>query len=82
MDNSEQHYCPILKNGDFVRVKSNSDFRASQDGMVVQADDGCTVGLLFGYERDNQSPTELNITFTGLTEEWALNELDLDTVLH
>jgi hypothetical protein len=50
--------------------------------MVLQADDGCTVGLLFGYERDNQSPTELNITFTGLTEEWALNELDLDTVLH
>jgi hypothetical protein len=34
MDNSEQHYCPILKNGDFVRVKSNSDFRASQDGIA------------------------------------------------
>lgn len=82
MQTNQQHYSPVLKNGDFVRVKSNSDFRANQDGMVVQADDGCTVGFIFGYDRHNQSPSELNITFTGLTEEWSLDELDLNTLLH
>lgn len=79
--NSTQ-YCPVLKNGSFVRVKSDSEFRSGQDGMVVQADDGLSVGLVFGSDRYNQSPGDLGVTVTGLTEEWLLDELDLNSILH
>jgi hypothetical protein len=75
-------YSPILKHGSFVRVKGDSEFRSGQDGMVVHADDGLSVGLVFGSDRYNQSPTDLGITFTGLTEEWMLDELDLNSILH
>ncbi|KVP96777.1 hypothetical protein WJ97_12925 [Burkholderia ubonensis] len=73
---------PILQKGDFVRVKVSSDFRPGQDGMVVAADDGKAVGLMFACDRHNQLPADLGITFTGLTEEWQLSELDLTSACH
>lgn len=66
-----------LERGTFVRVKPDSEFRAGQDGMVMAADDGETVGLMFGYDRHNQS--QIGAT-TGLTEAWQLDELDLTSV--
>lgn len=69
----------VLKQGDFVRVKDDSDFRAGQDGMVVSPDDGQAVGLVFGYDRYNQSPATTGVVTTGLIEEWALTELDLSS---
>ncbi|KVP17141.1 hypothetical protein [Burkholderia ubonensis] len=75
-------HTPVLVKGDFVRVKAGSDFRAGQDGMVVAADDGTSVGLMFGCDRYNQSPADQGITVTGLTEEWQLSELDLASVSH
>lgn len=35
-----------LQKGDFVRVKSDSEFRPGQDGMVVEPSDGHSVGLI------------------------------------
>ncbi len=71
-----------LKPGDFVRVKADSEFRPGQDGMVVEAGGGDSVGLVFGFDRHNQGPDETGIVRTGLTEEWFLYELDLATVAH
>lgn len=45
--------------------------------MAVVADDGEAVGLLFGFDRHNQSALESGITSTGLVEE-----LDLDSIEH
>ncbi len=72
----------MIQQGDFVRVKVNSDFRPGQDGMAVVADDGTTVGLLFGFDRHNRSASELGITSTSLAEEWLLSELDLNSIEH
>lgn len=66
-----------LKIGDFVRVKRTGEFRPGQDGMVVDAGNGIEVGLMFGHDRFNRSPAQLGITFTGLIEAWAVDELDL-----
>ncbi len=60
-----------------MRVKASSDFRPGQDGMAVVADDGEAVGLLFGFDRHNQSALESGITSTGLVEE-----LELDSIEH
>jgi hypothetical protein len=73
---------PILHKGDFVRVKAGSEFRAGQDGMVTDADDGQSVGLLFGCDRHNRQPEDLGVTVTGLTEAWLLAELDLASISH
>lgn len=73
---------PVLQKGDFVRVKACSDFRPGQDGMVTDADDGTSVGLLFGCDRHNRCPAETGVTVTGLTEMWQLAELDLNSVSH
>lgn len=73
---------PILKEGDFVQVRADSSFRPGQDGMVVEADDGKTVGLMFGCDRHGRGPFELGITFSALTEAWDLTELDLGSVSH
>lgn len=71
-----------LQRGDFVRVKATSDFRPGQDGMAVSSDDGEAVGLVFGCDRHNRLPSELDITSTMLTEEWLLDELDLSSIAH
>ncbi len=71
---------PVLRPGNFVRVKQGSDFRGGQDGMVTAADDGELVGLMFGCDRNNQLPADLGVTVTGLTEAWELDELDLATI--
>ncbi len=71
-----------LHRGAFVRVKATSDFRPGQDGMVVDAGDGIEVGLLFGCDRYNRGPDQLGITFTGLTEAWTADELDLTDIAH
>ncbi len=71
-----------LQVGTFVRVKADAEFRAGQDGMVTCAGDGLHVGLVFGYDRNNTSPDKLGITYTGLTEEWSLTELDLASAEH
>ncbi len=73
---------PVIQKGDFVRVKASSDFRPGQDGMALVADDGETVGLLFGSDRHNRSASELGITATSLVEEWLLGELDLSSIEH
>ncbi|KWA84239.1 hypothetical protein WL29_23040 [Burkholderia ubonensis] len=75
-------YTPVLRPGDFIRVKESSDFRPGQDGMVMVADDGEAVGLMFGCNRHNQLPKELGVCFTALTEEWLLSELDLESAIH
>jgi len=71
-----------LQNGDFVRVKLNSEFRPGQDGMVVEASAGVSVGLVFGFDRFGRAPVDTGVVMTGLTEEWFLDELDLSTVAH
>lgn len=75
-------YAPVLRPGDFIRVKESSDFRPGQDGMVVDADDGEAVGLMFGCDRHNQLPEDLGVCFTALTEAWLLSELDLQSASH
>ena len=75
-------HTPVLQKGDFVRVKESSDFRPGQDGMVMAADDGEAVGLMFGCDRHNQTHRELGVCFTALTEEWLLSELDLTSAIH
>lgn len=70
----------LLKAGTFVRVLPTSEFRPGQDGMAVTSDNGETVGLYFGADRYNSSPSELGITQTCLVEEWRLAELDLTTI--
>lgn len=70
----------VLNKGNFVRVKSDSDARPGQDGMVVSEDDGSVVGLVFGWDRFNRSPEALGVTRTGLVEEWPLIELDLTSI--
>lgn len=70
----------ILKKGDFVRVRDTAQFRAGQDGMVVQPDDGESVALVFGSNRYNETPTSLGICCTMLPEEWLLSELDLTSI--
>ena len=69
-----------LKRGDFVRVKKTSEFRAGQDGMVMDAGDGIELGLFFGYDRYNRSPADNGVIYTGLTEAWRVDELDTDDV--
>jgi hypothetical protein len=71
-----------LLKGDFVRVKGDSKFRPGQDGMVVEASDGLSVGLVFGFDRFDRRPVDTGIVMTGLTEEWFLDEIDLKTVEH
>lgn len=71
-----------LKRGDFVWVKSTSEFRPGQDAMVVNADDGIEVSLLFGCDRFNRHPDQLGVTLTGLTEAWTVDELDLTEIAH
>lgn len=71
----------LLQRGDFVRVKVTSDFRPGHDGMVVAEDDGEAVGLMFGYDRYNRSPSETGTLATGsAVEEWMLDELDLSSI--
>jgi hypothetical protein len=74
----QKGYQPVLRKGDFVRVSAAAAFRPGQDGMVVEADDGRSVALVFGYDRHNK-PTTSPEAMTGLTEEWELHELDLTT---
>lgn len=71
-----------LQKGDFIRVKSDSEFRPDQDGMVVERSDGASVGLVFGFDRFGRGPVETGVVMTGLTEEWFLCELDLCTLAH
>jgi hypothetical protein len=71
-----------LNRGDFVRVKTASEFRPGQDGMVIDAGDGAEVGLMFGCDRFNRGFDNLGITFTGLIEAWNVDELDLPDVAH
>lgn len=75
------HSQPLKKNA-FVLVKPDGDFRAGQDGMVVSVGSDDTVGLLFGFDRHNRSPSQTGLTYTGLVEEWRLDELDLASVCH
>jgi hypothetical protein len=39
-----------------------------------------SVGLVFGFDRHNCAPSALGITYTGLTEAWRLDELDLASI--
>lgn len=69
-----------LQRGDFVRVKESTVFRPGQDGMVIAADDGEVVGLMFGFDRHGEFTHADGCT--GLAEAWQLDELDLSTIEH
>lgn len=69
-----------IKKGSFVRVKSSSDFRADQDAMAVEDDDGSSVALIFGTDRYNRHQEGPGSALTGLVELWDLSELDLQSV--
>ena len=70
-----------LQRGDFVRVKTDAPCRPGQDGMVMSVNgDQESVGLVFGFDRHNCAPSALGITYTGLTEAWRLDELDLASI--
>lgn len=72
----------VLRKGDFVRVKSGSDFRAGQDGMVIDPVDAATVGLMFCFDRRGCDQGASGALVTGLVEAWDINELDLSSVEH
>jgi len=66
-----------IRSGSFIRVKSTSDFRPGQDGMVCTVD-GDTLGLFFGADRHNVIQ---NTECVG-TEAWHISELDTSTIEH
>lgn len=69
-----------LQRGDFVRVKSDVDFRGGLDGMVIDGDLGDSlVGLIFGFDRHNHYQ---QTNSCGGPEAWHLDELDLDSIEH
>ncbi len=65
-----------LRPGDFVRVKETADFRPGQDGMVIDQDDGETVGLIFHCDRYGK---RIHSYCEG-AELWNLDELDLGSI--
>lgn len=69
-----------LHEGDFVRVKDDSETRPGQDGMVIVTSDGLSVGLVFGYDRNGRHLSETGGVATGLVEAWELIELDMGSV--
>lgn len=71
-----------LNCGAYVRVKTDSEFRPGQDGMVVVPSDGACVGLVFRFDRFGRHQADDGAVVTGLIEAWDLNELDLATVEH
>lgn len=72
--------------GDFVRVKSDAEFRAGQDGMVITPEDASgEAGLIFYYDRYGQTTYTRGSNGSWPTpcegvEAWALGELDLTTI--
>ena len=64
----------ILPPGTFVRVRSDHEYKAGKDGMVIE-DFGREIGLFFGFDRHNHPQ---NCQCVG-TELWNKDELDLST---
>jgi hypothetical protein len=63
-----------IRKGDFIRVKRDADFRAGQDGMVMQAPDGDgELGMMFHFDRYSVAQPG---PFAGI-EAWNVYELDL-----
>lgn len=65
-----------LKNGSFIKVKKDCEFRPGQDGMVMWHEAG-HVGMIFGFDRYNRMTK--NVFSTGI-EAFDINELDLTTI--
>jgi hypothetical protein len=66
-----------MQPGDFVKVKSDSEFPPGQDGMVVDVGSDGDVGLLFGFDRHNQPIA--GAASVGV-EAWQVSELNLRSI--